>query len=64
VELSDHGHAAVHSIGCWFARAFDHIDPVALPAVTAALATIAADLQAQTADLATQPPLDQRALSR
>jgi len=62
VKLTDHGHAAVHSIRCWFARAFDHIDSTALPAVTAALATIAADLQEQTADLATQPPIEQVAL--
>ena len=64
VELTDHGRAAVNTIAHWFARAFDRIEPSALPAVAAALATIAADLRAQTVDLAAQPAPEHAALTR
>ena len=64
VELTDHGRAAVSTIGHWFAHAFDHIDPASLTDVTAGLATIAADLRAQAVDLAARPPLDHLPLSR
>ena len=64
VELTDHGRAAVHTIGHWFTRAFDRIDAAALPEAAAVLATIAADLRAQAVDLAARPALDHRALSR
>ena len=64
VELTDHGRAAVKTIGHWFTGAFDHIDTATLPAVTAALVSIADDLRAHILDLAAQPPRDPGALSR
>jgi len=63
VELTDHGRAAVETLGHWFMRAFGNIDASRLPEVTAALATIAAGLRSHTTDLAAQPALDHRALS-
>ena len=64
LELTDTGRAAVRAIGQWFAGAFTHIDSSALPDVTDALTPIAADLRAQTADLAAQPRLDDRPVSQ
>ena len=46
VELTDGGRNAVGSTGQWFLHAFDHVSAEALPALTTALAAVAADLRA------------------
>jgi DNA-binding MarR family transcriptional regulator len=45
VHLTDGGRQAIRITGRWFVRAFDHVDPATLPALTAALTAIAADLR-------------------
>ena len=52
VGLTDQGTDAVRDTGRWLVRAFDHVDPAALPELAQALAAVAADLSTQAQDLA------------
>ena len=51
VYLTPDGRQSIDSLAQWFVGAFDHVGPGSLPALTAALADIAADLRIHTLGL-------------
>ncbi len=53
VHLTASGRKAIRTTGRWFVRAFDHVEPATLPALTATLTAIAADLRMHAQDMST-----------
>jgi DNA-binding MarR family transcriptional regulator len=51
VDLTDGGRQAIRITGRWFVRAFDHVEPSALPALSVTLTAIAADLRAHAMEM-------------